>query len=40
MKEKQYEEGPKARQKFEQAMAKLFRAPKTVNPESKKKGKN
>jgi hypothetical protein len=38
---KQFDEGPKARKKFERTMTALFRAPKTVAVKQKpKKGKD
>ncbi len=37
MKEKQYDEGPRAREKFEGTMIALFRAPKSIGTKKMKK---
>jgi hypothetical protein len=37
MKKTEYQEGPKAKEKFERTMTALFRAPKSVGPEKIKK---
>jgi hypothetical protein len=39
MKKQEYEEGPKAKQKFEHAMTVLFRAPKSQKHKPKKRNK-
>jgi hypothetical protein len=39
MKKPEYDEGPKAQQKFEQAMCTLFKAPKALKHKPKKRKK-